>query len=57
MKKIISLLLVLVMVFSMTVFASAHGNHRHFNDVNYSKNAEAIEALYEMGLIDGYVWT
>lgn len=51
MKKIISLLLVLVMVFSMTVFASAANP---FEDTYYSKNREAIEALYGLGILEGY---
>lgn len=50
MKKILSLLLAFVMVFSMTVFASAHS----FNDTYYSKNYEAIEALYGLGILEGY---
>ena len=52
MKKIISLLLVLVMVFSMTVFASAAGNS--FTDIYNSKNEDAIEFLYDLGLVEGY---
>lgn len=52
MKKIISLLLVLVMVFSMTVFASAAGNS--FVDIYNSKNEDAIEFLYDLGLVEGY---
>ena len=51
MKKIISLLLVLVMVFSMTAFASAA---TPFDDTYYSKNREAIEALYGLGILEGY---
>lgn len=53
MKKILSLLLVLAMIFSMTVFASAHGNW-HFYDIENSKNREAIEALYGLGILEGY---
>lgn len=52
MKKIISLLLVLVMVFSMTAFASAASNS--FTDIYNSKNEDAIEFLYDLGLIEGY---
>lgn len=52
MKKIISLLLVLVMVFSMTAFASAAGNS--FTDIYNSKNEDAIEFLYDLGLVEGY---
>ena len=52
MKKIISLLLVLVMVFSMTAFASAAGNS--FPDIYNSKNEDAIEFLYDLGLVEGY---
>ena len=52
MKKIISLLLVLVMVFSMTAFASAVGNS--FTDIYNSKNEDAIEFLYDLGLVEGY---
>ena len=52
MKKIISLLLVLVMVFSMTAFASAAGNS--FIDIYNSKNEDAIEFLYDLGLVEGY---
>lgn len=52
MKKIISLLLVLVMVFSMTAFASAAGNS--FVDIYNSKNEDAIEFLYDLGLVEGY---
>ena len=52
MKKIISLLLVLIMVFSMTAFASAAGNS--FTDIYNSKNEDAIEFLYDLGLVEGY---
>ena len=51
MKKIISLLLVLVMVFSLTVFASAASVP---NDVYHSKNREAIETLYHYGILEGH---
>ena len=51
MKKIISLLLVLVMVFSMTAFASAASMP---NDVYHSKNREAIETLYHYGILEGH---
>lgn len=50
MKKILSIFLVLVMVFSLTMFASA----AEFTDISNSKNEKAIEELYDLGLIEGY---
>ena len=51
MKKIISLLLIVVMVFSMTAFASAAVLP---NDTLNSKNKEAIDTLYGLGILEGY---
>ena len=50
MKKILSIFLILIMVFSLTMFASA----AEFTDISNSKNEEAIEELYDLGLIEGY---
>lgn len=50
MKKILSIFLILVMVFSLTMFASA----AEFTDISNSKNEKAIEELYNLGLIEGY---
>lgn len=50
MKKILSIFLILIMVFSLTMFASA----AEFIDISNSKNEEAIEELYDLGLIEGY---
>lgn len=47
MKKIIALILALAMTFSV---AGAYW----FDDTKYSKNQEAIELLYELGIIEGY---
>lgn len=55
MKKIISLLLIFVMVISLsTVAFAAKPYDRHFNDIYQSENQEAIEFLYEMGILQGY---
>lgn len=47
MKKIIALILALAMTFSV---AGAYW----FDDIKDSKNQEAIELLYELGIIEGY---
>lgn len=53
MKKIISLLLTLVMVLSLSTVAFA-ADEGYFYDISKSKNEEAIEYLYDLGMIEGY---
>lgn len=53
MKKIISLLLTLVMVLSLSTVAFA-ADEGYFYDISKSKNEEAIEYLYDLGVIEGY---
>ena len=53
MKKIISLLLTLVMLFSLSTVAFA-ADDGYFYDISKSKNEAAIEYLYDLGVIEGY---
>ena len=53
MKKIISLLLTLVMLFSLSTVAFA-ADDGYFYDISKSKNEAAIEYLYDLGIIEGY---
>ena len=51
MKKIVAIILAVIMIMSFaTVAFAANG----FTDISNSKNKEAIETLYELGVIDGY---
>ena len=51
MKKIIAVILAVIMVMSLATVAFAANS---FTDISNSKNKEAIETLYELGVIDGY---
>lgn len=51
MKKIIAVILAVIMVMSLATVAFAANS---FTDISNSKNNEAIETLYELGVIDGY---
>lgn len=53
MKKFMALLLSLVMVFSMSTVAFA-ADDGYFYDISKSKNEDAIEYLYDLGVIEGY---
>ena len=53
MKKIISLLLTLVMLFSLSTVAFA-ADDGYFYDISKSKNEAAIEYLYDLSVIEGY---
>ena len=51
MKKVLSLFLIIAVLATMVIVpVSAKG----FNDIQYSKNEEAIEELYNLGVIEGY---
>ena len=75
MKKILSIVLAVIMVFSMTAFASARSYNpyrdydydynwdyyydydvyeSYFADIYNSNNRDAIEYLYDMGILQGY---
>lgn len=51
MKKIIAVILAVIMIMSLATVAFAANS---FTDISNSKNKEAIETLYELGVIDGY---
>lgn len=51
MKKIIAIILAVIMIMSFATVAFAANS---FTDISNSKNKEAIETLYELGVIDGY---
>ena len=51
MKKIIAIILAVIMIMSLATVAFAANS---FTDISNSKNKEAIETLYELGVIDGY---
>lgn len=51
MKKIIAIILAAIMIMSLATVAFAANS---FTDISNSKNKEAIETLYELGVIDGY---
>lgn len=52
MKKIVSMILAMMMVFSMSIAFAAEENY--FYDISKSKNEEAIEYLHKLGIIEGY---
>lgn len=51
MKKIVAIILAVIMIMSFATVAFAANS---FTDISNSKNKEAIETLYELGVIDGY---
>lgn len=53
MKKFIALILSLVMLFSLSTVAFA-ADDGYFYDISKSKNEDAIEYLYDLGVIEGY---
>ena len=52
MKKFISCLLAVIMVMSFAVVAFASGND--FTDISRSRYEDAINELYDMGIVNGY---
>lgn len=53
MKKFMALILSLVMLFSLSTVAFA-ADDGYFYDISKSKNEDAIEYLYDLGVIEGY---
>lgn len=56
MKKIFALMLSLVMIFSLTTVAFA-ADKTTFGDISKSAHKEAIEEMYELGVVNGYTQT
>lgn len=56
MKKIFALMLSLVMIFSLTTVAFA-ADKTIFGDISKSAHKEAIEEMYELGVVNGYTQT
>lgn len=56
MKKFFALMLSLVMIFSLTIVAFA-ANETNFGDISKSAHKEAIEEMYELGVVNGYTQT
>lgn len=51
MKKVLSLFLIIAVLATMVIVPVSA---KEFNDIQYSKNEEAIEELYNLGVIEGY---